>query len=167
MTNKKPTNKVDDRVVYFLTIRIRNQIHVAGLGFTQVVFMFAFAENQLNATKLAQVYCEANRMTAWKIDAAYAEQQVLSRYVFPEQILRDRPLATVWRGEAVVHPANVKLVTEMGATLESQRGAHVFVFSAPEAVAARINASSAHVIGRLKPCADAPAELVTAARASA
>lgn len=161
------TPKVGDRIVYFLTIRIRNQVHVAGLGFTQVIFMFAFANSQVEATQLAKAYCEENRMTAWKIDATYAHQQDLSRYVFPEQILRDRPLATVWRGEVVVHPANVNLLTDIGATLESHRGAHVFVFSAPEAIAVRINSNLTNVIGSLKPYVGAPVQSTKAARAAA
>lgn len=161
------TPKVGDRIVYFLTIRIRNQVHVAGLGLTQVVFMFAFAGSQVEATQLAKAYCEEKRLTAWKIDATYAHQQDVSRYVFPEQILRDRSLADVWRGEVVVHPANVKLLTDIGATLELHRGAHVFVFSAPEAIAVRINSSLTNVIGRLKPCVGAPAPSISVARAAA
>ena len=164
--NDKPTN-AEDRHVYFVSVRLGAEVHVVAQGFTSVIFEFAFARTPAEAECLAHKYCADKKLTVLKAVATYAVQQDLSQYLYPEKILRDHPLADLWRGEVVVHSDQTHLLTKMGAQQVKHLGEHVFVFSAPEEVAVHINSSNARLIGMLKPFVAAGTRSDDAATATA
>lgn len=144
--------QIDNRIVFFLTIQIVEQVYVQPLGFTRTFYKFAFAESQEAAMALGERFCQAHSLTVRRITLSRSLQQSLDLYGFPEQILRERALATQWRGEVVVDPSNIQHLLDLGATCEAHLREHVYVFVAPEAVAARINADSTlGCIGLMKP----------------
>lgn len=148
----KTDQPIDNRIVFFLTIQIVEQVYVQPLGFTRMFYKFAFAESQEAAVALGERFCWEHNLTVARITLSRSVQQRLDLYVFPEQILRDRPLAKLWRGEVVVEPSNIQDLLDLGATCEAHVRDHVYVFVAQEPVAARINASSSiDCIGQLKP----------------
>lgn len=143
---------IDNRIVFFLTVQIVEQVYVQPMGFTRMFYKFAFAESQETALALGERFCQERNLTVRRITLSRSVLQALDLYVYPEQILRDRPLAKLWRGEVVVEPSNIQHLLDLGATCEAHVQEHVYVFVAPEAVAARINGSSSiDCIGQMKP----------------
>lgn len=142
---------MEDRLVYFLTILVTEEVYVQPHGWTQVLFKFAFARDEKEAEALARQHCAENKLTAAWIRVSRAREQNLGRYLYPETMLRSRELAPVWRGEVSVHPEQISVLTGLGATCERRLGGHQFVFSAPESTAMLINASNAVYVGMLKP----------------
>lgn len=161
-------NKGDSRHIYFVTIRLGVDVHVQALGFTSSVFEFAYAGTPEAAQSLARLHYEKRNLPVVMVAASYAIQQDPAQYMHPEKILRDRPFAEIWRGEVAVHPDHLSMLTEIGASKEVQVGEKLFVFSAPEAVAVRINRSSVCYIGMLKPCIESgPVLTVTGSKLAA
>lgn len=167
-TYPKKDPQIDNRIVFFLTIQIVEQVYVQALGFTQMFYRFAFAESREAAIALGEGFCQAHGLTVRRITLSRSLQQSLDLYVFPEQILRDRPLAQVWRGEVVVNPSNIEHLLDLGATCEAHLREHVYQFVAPEAVAMRINdGSTIDCIGQMKPWVASSAEAQRRAVATA
>lgn len=159
---------IDNRIVFFLTIQIVEQVYVQPLGFTRMFFKFAYAQSQEAALALGERFCQAHSLTVRRITLSRSLQQSLDLYLFPEQILRDRPLATQWRGEVVVDPSNISQLLDLGATCEAHLRGHVYMFVAPEAEAMRINdGSTIDCIGQLKPWVASSAEAERQAVATA
>lgn len=146
------SSKGDGRHIYFVTVRLGVDVHVQALGFTKSVFEFAYADTAEAAQSLARQHYAKRKLPVEMVAASYAIQQDPAQYMHPEKILRDRPFAETWRGEVAVHPDHLSMLTKIGASKEAQLGEKLFVFSAPEAVAVRINRSSVCYIGMLKPC---------------
>ncbi len=142
----------DGRHMYFVSIRLAVDVHVRALGFTNSVFEFAYAGSPEEAQDLARMHYESKNLPVLTVAASYAIQQDPAQYTFPEAILRNRPLADVWRGEVCVHPEYLCQLEATGACREAQIGERLFVFSAPEPVAVDINRSNARYIGMMKPC---------------
>lgn len=147
-----PSNeKTEDRLVFFLSIIVTEEVYVRPDGWTRALFKFAFARDDNEAETLARRYCAENKLTVAWVRVSRAREQNLARYLNPETMLRSRELAPVWRGEVSVHPDQISVLTGLGATCERELGGHQFVFSAPESTAMLINASNAIYIGMLKP----------------
>ncbi len=159
---------IDNRIVYFLTIQIVEEVYVQALGMTRMFYKFAFAESPEAATALGERFCAERNLTVRRITLSRSLMQSLDLYVFPEQILRERALATLWRGEVVVDPSSIPHLLDLGATCEAHLREHVYVFVAPEAVAARINAdSTVGCIGTMKPWVASSADAEQQALATA
>lgn len=159
---------IDNRIVFFLTIQIVEQVYVQPLGFTRMFFKFAYAQSEEAALALGERFCQAQSLTVRRITLSRSLQQSLDLYLFPEQILRDRPLATQWRGEVVVDPSNISQLLDLGATCEAHLRGHVYMVVAPEAEAMRINdGSTIDCIGQLKPWVASSAEAERQAVATA
>ena len=144
--------QADGRIIYFLTIQIVEEVYVQPLGFTRMFYKFAFAESEAIASALAQRYCQAHKLTPRSITMSRSVQQALDLYCYPEQILRDRPLARLWRGEVVVERSDIPKLLGIGATCETHLRDDVYLFVAPEPVAAQLNdEGNPDCIGLLKP----------------
>jgi hypothetical protein len=85
-------------VIYFATVRFSEDVHAQGLGFTRLFFPYVDADNPTEAEALIRAHYASPRAYAVvgprgipiveRVTMNPAKFQDLSRYTFPEQIIR-------------------------------------------------------------------------------
>lgn len=74
-------------MIHFVTCRLRHQVHTPGQGFTNVIYLYTWGFDSIEAERHARAYLAGQDLEIEAISPArLAANQSLQRFAYPEQI---------------------------------------------------------------------------------
>lgn len=73
--------------IYFCTASLRDQVHAQALGFTRILYLYAFAESDEEAQDLVAYHLAEKDVVVVRVEVKVASEQNPQRYTFLHQII--------------------------------------------------------------------------------
>ena len=74
-------------MIYFVTLFLSKQVHVQALGFTKLLYSYAYASSEDQANQLATSWYRQQGCEVVRASCSLANRPALSSFTFPEQIV--------------------------------------------------------------------------------
>ena len=74
-------------MIYFVTLVLSKQVHVQALGFTKMLYCYAYASSEEQANQLAALWYQQQGCAVVRASCSLAGRPTLSSFTFPEQIV--------------------------------------------------------------------------------
>ena len=79
-------------MIYFVTLTLSEAVHVQALGFTRILYCYAYASSEEHANQLSTFWYQQQGCAVVRASCSIANRSALSNFTFPEQIV-DLPSA--------------------------------------------------------------------------